>query len=625
MAKKGDLQVTIKADSKEFDKTISNSTNQIRKFTKDTEQTNKSIQGFEKNITSLATGALTKMAGAIGAAVVSYEALNGIIESTDATADQFAIAMEQAKSSVDYFFTSIANGDFSNFWSGMKESIRLAREFAEAIDEVEDRRIGYSIINAETREKISGARATLIDPDATKQQKEEALKILKEAESELTKATEKIYESVRKAEDAAFDNAVNKTISNEAKERLPVYLAGLDQETEQYIEERKALEERIKAGAASSYTTGGTFSTTNYTAQTEDSKKAEKELALLNERKKVEQEIYESRNKFNNKELKNWSDLKKEANQYNSTLKEIVRTINREENKLNKSSGSGGTTTIKPQIEPIPEGSIAAIDKQISDLNKQLSLEIDPEKRKQIYDELEWWKRQKVVIEVEYKHGITKNDPNYKNIGTKDFSVKPSIDIEGDIAGMSDWFKGYQSNLKKMETDSISSADNIGLAFSSLGNIFGTLGSVTDDTTSRMLGGFQTILGGIGTLIPAIQALTIAEQAKAIAGATSSGASMPFPLNLVAIASGVAAVIAGFAQMSKIPKMADGGLVYGNTIAQVGEYPGASNNPEVIAPLSKLKKILSDSNEGSSSVDFRISGKDLVGVMNNYSSIKKKK
>ena len=78
--------------------------------------------------------------------------------------------------------------------------------------------------------------------------------------------------------------------------------------------------------------------------------------------------------------------------------------------------------------------------------------------------------------------------------------------------------------------------------------------------------------------------------------------------------------------MASIPKFADGGIVYGNTIAQVGEYPGASNNPEVIAPLSKLRKILAeDSVGGSGSVDFRIAGKDLVGVINNYSSKNNKK
>lgn len=43
---------------------------------------------------------------------------------------------------------------------------------------------------------------------------------------------------------------------------------------------------------------------------------------------------------------------------------------------------------------------------------------------------------------------------------------------------------------------------------------------------------------------------------------------------------------------SLIPGLASGGLAYGPTIAQVGEYPGASTNPEVITPLSKLKGML---------------------------------
>ncbi len=42
----------------------------------------------------------------------------------------------------------------------------------------------------------------------------------------------------------------------------------------------------------------------------------------------------------------------------------------------------------------------------------------------------------------------------------------------------------------------------------------------------------------------------------------------------------------------RLPKLATGGLAYGTTLAMVGEYSGARNNPEVIAPLSDLKGIL---------------------------------
>lgn len=43
-----------------------------------------------------------------------------------------------------------------------------------------------------------------------------------------------------------------------------------------------------------------------------------------------------------------------------------------------------------------------------------------------------------------------------------------------------------------------------------------------------------------------------------------------------------------------VRQFASGGIVYGNTLAQVGEYPGASSNPEVIAPLNKLRDLIGD-------------------------------
>ena len=60
----------------------------------------------------------------------------------------------------------------------------------------------------------------------------------------------------------------------------------------------------------------------------------------------------------------------------------------------------------------------------------------------------------------------------------------------------------------------------------------------------------------------------------------------------VAIAVGVAAVAAGtvFMNLAKKPiKLANGGLAYGPTMAVVGDNPGAANDPEVVAPLSKLR------------------------------------
>ena len=85
----------------------------------------------------------------------------------------------------------------------------------------------------------------------------------------------------------------------------------------------------------------------------------------------------------------------------------------------------------------------------------------------------------------------------------------------------------------------------------------------------------------------------------------------------VAIAGGVLAVAAGTALKNKLkqnnaPAFANGGIVSGPTMGLVGEYPGAQNNPEVIAPLDKLKSMIGGGGGGS----FVLRGQDLLLSVN---------
>ncbi|MBQ6311092.1 MAG: hypothetical protein IJK74_06045 [Bacteroidales bacterium] len=106
---------------------------------------------------------------------------------------------------------------------------------------------------------------------------------------------------------------------------------------------------------------------------------------------------------------------------------------------------------------------------------------------------------------------------------------------------------------------------------------------------------------------------TASAEGKALANAVSSSSGIPFPYNLIAIGVSVAAVIA--ALMTSLPKLALGGLATGPTLALVGEYPGASTNPEVIMPANKLKGLLRDDLGLGGKVTFRIEGRNLVGVL----------
>lgn len=92
-------------------------------------------------------------------------------------------------------------------------------------------------------------------------------------------------------------------------------------------------------------------------------------------------------------------------------------------------------------------------------------------------------------------------------------------------------------------------------------------------------------IGGVMLFIPGMQAQGIALLAAATAlQAIATGFSMGIDKrisNREARANNV-----------QIPELASGGIAYGPTLAQVGEYAGAGSNPEVIAPLSNLKHLL---------------------------------
>ena len=98
----------------------------------------------------------------------------------------------------------------------------------------------------------------------------------------------------------------------------------------------------------------------------------------------------------------------------------------------------------------------------------------------------------------------------------------------------------------------------------------------------------------------------------AAAGETfKAHSSIPF----AGIAIAAAAVAAMIAMMTSLPKFADGGVAYGPTLGLFGEYANAATNPEVVAPLDKLRGILGvEGGGGQVDIKLRMRGRDLVGV-----------
>lgn len=108
----------------------------------------------------------------------------------------------------------------------------------------------------------------------------------------------------------------------------------------------------------------------------------------------------------------------------------------------------------------------------------------------------------------------------------------------------------------------------------------------------------------------AAQQQTAANVTAAASGALAANSSIP----VVGIAMGVAAVAAIVAAMISLPKFAKGGIAFGPTLGVFGEYSGAANNPEVVAPLSRLKEFIQPQPFGDGRLTARVKGRDLEFV-----------
>lgn len=73
-----------------------------------------------------------------------------------------------------------------------------------------------------------------------------------------------------------------------------------------------------------------------------------------------------------------------------------------------------------------------------------------------------------------------------------------------------------------------------------------------------------------------------------------------------------AMVGAGSSVVTNLSPMAQGGLAFGQTPVMVGDYSGVRSNPEVIAPLNKLKSLIDSGNSRNVSGEFVLRGQDLV-------------
>ena len=301
------------------------------------------------------------------------------------------------------------------------------------------------------------------------------------------------------------------------------------------------------------------------------------------------------------------------------------------------------------------KGSIAAMKKELSELEKSLSnttvgtasidiqLKIDSLK-KQIAGAEDWIEREtfkkeygEISIPIDFtpvggsisgmverlQNDYIKDNPGMKSSmltqeGLKDMKLpEPEVpNMEKPLSNMERW----NMAVDEMRERNANMIDGLG----SMGTAMGSIGDLIGGAAGQWLDWGANCVQAIGAAIPQILALctvqgtqVAANTAVAGTGAASAMASIPFVGPILAIAA-VASVLAALAS---IPKFAAGGLAYGPTLGLFGEYSGAQNNPEVVAPLNRLRNMLQPAGGIGGEVEFVIDGRVLRGILNKVDRI----
>lgn len=595
-----DLVTRLLLNSSQFDNNIRRSTQQVQQF-----------QQVGRNITAT----IGRFAGVLGIAMTAGEAFNKVLNSSQTLGDMTASNMAALKTSVDEFFYSLGSGNLSNFLTGLGDMIDKAKEAYAALDQLGNTQISYGVFSAKSQSEIADAQYIAKNKFAPADQRNAAFDKWRITLQEQQAANIRLQEELINSASKAVEARTNANITVTMEDMLKAFEADLLDPAK-----RDEVKSRAKNGTA------------NYQANAKRKDWSQEQKDALAESQKQNLIIHTMLEKYSDDELKDIAAKIQQYYQLNSALKSTAREYNETANEYNNSMAKmegfksveslegfkvfTGTTTNKTEVKlpvkpVIPAGSLAELDAQIASVRKELNLAISNEDRIRINAELNALTEQKRVIEFQYKYT---NAPNVKlddeRSSLADVARKPEI----------------PTSLPKFESPitnkNIKLNNEYAQSLGAIASIMGSVTNMTNEGAAAWLSWGANLISAVAAAIPQIVALTTAKKGEAIASGVASAAQTPFVGWLLAGAAAAAVVAA----LASIPSFSTGGIFAGNStigdmnLARVNAGEMILNNRQQRNLFNLLNGNGVMGSAGGGQVEFKIRGKELVGVLANYNN-----
>lgn len=591
-----DLVTRLLLNSSNFDNNIRKSSLQIQQFQK---------------IGQSITATLGKFAGAIGVAMTAQEMLDKTIKSSQTTSDTYDQVMRALNVTVDTFFTAIGTGDFTAFNMGLSSMIDKAVEAQKAIDKLGNATMSYSYFDTKYSAELEDAINKAKDLRLSQAERDQARKTAEAIIGKQEEITRELSKSINSALSNVMTegNALNASMVGKVdlEDVLLLDITAKGEENKKKLEQQYKEYMEIYNKVVKKHTVNTTMNTSAgaFIQSSTDTTKVNAEMQQYNKQYKQAILYNEILVKKGDEWLQSTIQMAQQLDTSNRKLTEMKnKTLELTNQEVNRSI----TTTIKKDL---PVGSLAELDKQIAAKKTELGLAISGEDRIRINKELEALTEKKRVIEFQYKYPEAPS------------GELPKTTLAVSMPDM----KGFKiqkkdDTVKKQTQDNYSYADSL----NAVASVMGAVTNMTNEGAAAWLSWSANLLNAIAAAVPAIQTMVTAKTAEAAASGAAEAAKTPF-VGWLMVGGAIASILAAFASL---PSFSTGGIFAGNStvgdmnLARVNAGEMILNNRQQRNLFNLLNGNGTLSNTGNGQVTFKIQGKELVGVLNNYNNQKSK-
>lgn len=534
---------------------------------------------------------VAKFAGGLGAAMTVGEAFNKTLQSSQVLGDMTASTMQAAKESVDQFFYSIGNGEFSNFLSGLDEIIQKAKEAYAAMDQLGNTKISYGYFSSKNEAQIQEAQYVAKNKFAPLEERTKAFGDWRKALEQQKQINETLRNDLM--------SAITKSVESEiGTGKIKVGFEDVEMALKIDVTDpakRGELKERY-SNSYNAYQARKEYLTKARRGVSDEARieGIDKELAELDNIYKETIIVNAMLNKYKDEELSNIAAMASEYQKTSSALNSISREYNETANEFNNANKAIKGFVAVASLEGYKVYTGETGDK------KPIRGKSESTDFRMVSFNAENWANE----EAKGLHNALRKKIES---GEKIKIVPIEVDLDKiDIAVDKDKLPDFSSQIDKNKQY----AESLGY----IGDAFSSIGSIVDDSNAAVIQYFANLINSMASAIPMIASMVTAKKAEANAnaeaaatGAASSVSSIPFVGPAMAVAA-VASILAAFASL---PKFADGGIIGGSSffgdkmIARV-------NSGEMILNQSQQGRLFQMINSGNSGGNVKVDGEIKV-------------